>query len=512
MSIAPESLQVAEALKEDFPFFASQILRIGTTKGGFVPFKPNRAQIHAHKLMMQQKAELGFIRVIFLKARRLGMSTLAGGFGYQQTIHHKGFNAHVMAHDSATSQTLFEMAEGFYFNAPEQHRPHLGTCNRKELEFDALGSKYKVSTAGNVTAGRGLTIHFLHASEVAFWANGGELALGIMTAISDVPNTSSIIESTANGEGNFFHSLWRQAESGKTNYLPIFLPWFWDENSVAPVDKDFEVSDEEEDIQEQFGLSLEQIYWRRKKIAFFETNQLRNGEKAFKQEFPSFASEAFQSSGEGSYIPAEWVIRARKHTDIQPSGPLIIGLDPAATEGLKEGDSTAICWRRGSLIEKVKYYKIGDTMHMVGIMVNIIQEDKPIRVFVDVGGIGRGMCDRLIEMFGSELIRPINFGSQDSVLNRDAFRYKRDEMYGLFKEWLRQEDAQIPDDERLHGDIVSVTVKEYGSSGKLQLQSKKEIRGRNLPSPDGADACVLTFAEPVYQMEHNLEIADYGYR
>ncbi len=150
-------------------------------------------------------------------------------------------------------------------------------------------------------------------------------------------------------------------------------------------------------------------------------------------------------------------------------------------------------------------------MHIVGIMVNIIQEDKPVKVFVDVGGIGRGIGDRLVEMFGSDIIRLINFGSQDSVLNREAFKYKRDEMHGLFKEWLRQEDVQIPDDERLHGDIVSVTVKEYNSSGKLQLQSKKEIRARNLPSPDGCDACVLTFAEPVYLMEYNLEVADYGY-
>ena len=86
--------------------------------------------------------------------------------------------------------------------------------NSKELIFGVLDSGYKLGTAENKSAGRSSTIQLFHGSEVAFWPNAAEHAKGIMQAIPDAFNTEAILESTANGVGNYFHQQWQKAEAG----------------------------------------------------------------------------------------------------------------------------------------------------------------------------------------------------------------------------------------------------------------------------------------------------------
>ena len=72
-------------------------------------------------------------------------------------------------------------------------------------------------------------MQFFHGSEVAFWPNAAAHAAGILQAIPDEVGTEVFKESTANGVGNYFHKEWQDAESGLSDYIAIFVPWFWSE-------------------------------------------------------------------------------------------------------------------------------------------------------------------------------------------------------------------------------------------------------------------------------------------
>ena len=109
-----------------------------------------------------------------------------------------------------------------------------------------------------------------------------------------------------------------------------------------------------------------------------------------------------------SFITADLVMRARKVKDIEPYGPLIIGVDPAGMGA----DSTAIAWRQGHCIKKIEKRHGLDTMEVAGLVAKIIREDKPVKVNIDVGGLGVGVADRLEEQGYGETINRVNFGGK----------------------------------------------------------------------------------------------------
>jgi hypothetical protein len=101
-----------------------------------------------------------------------------------------------------------------------------------------------------------------------------------------------------------------------------------------------------------------------------------------------------------SFITADLVMRARKVKNIEPYGPLIIGVDPAG----KDADSTAIAWRQGHCITKIEKRHGLDTMEVAGLVAKIIREDKPVKVNIDAGGLG-------VEGYG-DVINRVNFGGR----------------------------------------------------------------------------------------------------
>jgi len=70
-----------------------------------------------------------------------------------------------------------------------------------------------------------------------------------------------------------------------------------------------------------------------------------------------------------------------------------------------------MAWRRGRRLLKVECRRHLDTMEAAGWLKQVIDQDRPAMVFIDVGGVGAGVSDQLTEMgFGSS-IRSVNFGS-----------------------------------------------------------------------------------------------------
>ena len=483
----------AARLRSDLPYFAEHALKLRPKSGPLEPFILNAAQRKLHEIIEQQKAKTGRVRVIVLKARQLGVSTYVAARLYQRTIHNPGVRTIIIGHERRASSNLFQIVKRFHEHSPEDTRPSIGTSNAEELIFDRMDSGYIVSVATSEGTGRSATAQLLHASEAAFWSDLPMQAASLMQTVPDIGGTEIIIESTANGY-NDFHSMWRKAEAGESDFIPVFLPWSLDQGYRRVADDTLVMDAEEKKLAELHNLDREQIAWRRAKIA-----QLGSVDY-FAQEYPLTPSEAFISSSFDSFIPAALVIKARREKIDELFGPLIIGVDPAGMGA----DRTSIAWRRGRQIIKIESRKGLDTMEVAGWVQKIIREENPARVNIDVGGLGVGVYDRLYETSSNRrIINAVNFGGKpveppplDETGNpAGGPANRRAEMWGNLKKTLEAGRFSLPDRDSLQADLVSVGYK-YTSEGKLLLESKQDIRKRGLPSPDEADAVALCFSEP----------------
>ena len=239
-------LEIRRRLRDDFEHYAPRCLKIRSKAGKIEPFELNKAQKHIHACIEEQKRLTGKVRVLILKGRQQGASTYTEGRFYWLVSHRKGVRSFILTHEAESTAALFEMAERYHEHCPSLVKPSTGSSNAKELVFDRLDSGYKVGTAGNKAVGRGTTLQFFHGSEVAFWPHAAEHAKGVMQAIPDADDTEVVLESTANGIGNYFHQQWQAAEAGDSEYLAIFVPWFWQPEYRKAVPKDFSLTSEEE--------------------------------------------------------------------------------------------------------------------------------------------------------------------------------------------------------------------------------------------------------------------------
>ncbi len=489
---APREISVRKLLSDKFDVYAASCLQIRPKEGSLKPLELNRVQRFLHERAEEQLRRRGKVRIIILKGRQQGCSTYIEARLFWKVQHRRGVKAFILTHHADASSNLFNMARRFLDWLPEHSKPQIGTSSQRELKFAKLDSGYRVGTAGTEGVGRSDTIQLFHGSEVGFWPHADEHAAGALQAVPNEDGTEVWLEGTANGMGNVFHKQWQLAESGRSEYEAIFIPCYWsDEYSIDP-GLNFRPEPHEIELQELFGLTYGQLAWRRLKISEL-------GEAKFRQEYPMNAVEAFQASGGDSFIDPRLVMRARKHRDETEFGPLLLGVDPARFGD----DDTALIFRRGrKAFGKKKFHGL-DTMEVVGRLTTIIDETEPDKVFIDVGGLGAGIYDRLRELKYTHLVMPVNFGAAPS----DDRRYtnKRAEMWARTKDWLALEGGvEVPDDDELHADLTTPQY-QYDSLQRIKLEKKEDIRKRGLRSPDVGDALALTFAYPIGMKPEQIE-------
>jgi hypothetical protein len=240
---------------------------------------------------------------------------------------------------------------------------------------------------------------------------------------------------------------------------------------------------------ELFGLELDQIFWRRRKLE----DAFHGDVWMFKQEYPLTLQEAFVSSGK-TLLNGSWVEAARKNRAyLDTLAPMVMGVDGAG-EG---ADRTAIVIRQG---RRVVHYEVHDDpvrpMRLAGIVARYVDEMDVDMVFLDVA-YGYGCRDRLAEMgYGAKTLA-VPFGA--TPLMPELYRNKRAQMYGFMRDWFEEGGTSIPDEDDFVRDLMMVPgFKLTTSKGLLVLPSKTEIKDDNKGvSPDIADALALTFAFPV---------------
>ena len=482
-----------EDIIENFNLYSKANLKIKPKAGSLIPFELNKAQRYFHNACEDQLRRLGKVRKVVVKGRQQGLSTYVAGRFFWKTTTHTDINTFIFAHDSDGSDSLFKMAKRYYDNSEPILRPEVGASNRKELTFPNLRSGYVVGTAGSKGLGRSKTTQLLHWSEVAYSPNCLEHVAGVLQTVPNEKGTEIILESTSNGQGDWFHSMAVEAMSGNSDWELVFIPWFWqDEYSI---DKDEELVHEEIELLSRYskdGMTKGNLLWRRNKMSEFKDDPIR-----FKREYPNDIVEAFEANDENSFIPNELVKKAMNEPVITSNSPLIIGVDPARLGG----DRTAITHRRGRNVTKIKRLPKQDLVKLARELASEINNYKPIKMFIDVGGLGVGVYDMLVSMGYGNIVESINFGGRAD----DDTRYcnKRNEMYAEAKKWLQDLchiDTSSDDTTVLQAELTSPQVG-WDNKQRLSIESKEDMKKRGLNSPDLADSFVLTFAKPVANPE-----------
>lgn len=411
-------------------------------------------------------------------------STYIGERFYHQ-VSTRGKSAFIVAHEDKATSNLYEMVRRYQDNNPLA--PSTKATNAKELLFSVLDCGYKLATAGTKDVGRSNTAQLLHGSEFAFWANAQSHLAALGNTIADMDDTEIILESTGNGLGNAFHLMWQEAEAGRGEYIAIFVPWFWQDEYRAEVKPDFALDELSHKYQQAYGLDLEQMQWRANKISTYG----QGFEWLFDQEYPATAALAFQTSTQNPLINPSDVMAAVNSQYLDMNAPLVIGCDPAG-DGVNDPDRTAVAFRRGRVCFRIEYHSDLDTMQIAGKLAEYWSEMEPDGMFIDKGGLGAGVYDRLIEL-GFPVIG-INNASR--ATDAERFENKRAEIWWTMRDWFADQPCRMPNDASLISDLTAPQPK-VSSNGRKLLEKKEDMAKRQVRSPDGADALSLTFAEPV---------------
>lgn len=491
MTTKAERIALLQGSLQDALFFYEHCFKIRDKNQALVPFKLNPPQLLIHNALEKQRRETGKVRAIILKSRRVGCSTLVAARFYRYATLKEGQSVAIVAHVQKTTGNLYRIVKRAHEHNPIA--PSVGASNIREMIFDKLDSRYSVFSAETGEGGRGEDVTLLHLSEYAYYAKPKEIMAGIATAVPDKPGTEIIIESTAAGPSGEFYEMYQDAVNGKNEYLPIFVPWTADPDCSRDPGPDFEPEQEridagfpsEAELMEQYGVTEGQLAWRR------ATMRGPRNLHQFLKEYPLTESDAWSSSSEYSLINPADVLRAR-NSKLAPYGDKIIGVDPAGTGE----DRFAIACRQGNVVKWVAHRTKVSTNEAVAWIKAVIEDERPLAVYIDAGGGGGGgaICSILQEDAAvSALIRPVNFGGRSQAKmarpDKPGPTNRRAEMWGRLGDWLKGETpVSLPDMEDISRDLATATVKEL-AAGDWRLEPKKGAR-----SPDLGDAIALTFA------------------
>lgn len=293
--------------KYDFEYWAySCVVITDKLTGRNIPFKLNPPQRRLLKELERQRLAGRPIRLIMLKARQWGGSTLIQVyFAWIQIIHCRNWNSLICSHVKDSSALIRGMYSKILQLYPEEFweedskpefRPFERMTNIRVIP--GRGCKITICSSENQDAVRGSDCKLAHLSEVAFWKdtkmrNPVDVIRSVVSGIPPSPMTFVVMESTANGVGNFFHREWLRAEDGMSDKIPFFVPWYEIDiynKEVDDVSALWESLDEYERGLWKDGCTLEAINWYHIKRSEHQTHL------SMMAEFPSTALEAFSST------------------------------------------------------------------------------------------------------------------------------------------------------------------------------------------------------------------------
>jgi hypothetical protein len=273
--------RLMEARPETLRAAAAGLLRVRDREGMERPLRANAVQRAFERECGRQN--------IVLKARQMGMTTWVAGRLFLKTITARGVMTVQVAQTREAAEGIFRIVQRFWECLPAelQEGPlRRSRANTGQMCFPELDSEFRVVSAGDENAGRGLTVQYLHCSEVSRWpGDAGATLAGLRAALA--PGGEMVMESTPNGAYGCFYEEWGRAVS--SDVVQHFFPW-WMEWAYVAAPVAGELREEERRLVSAYGLTAEQIGFRRGLEVSYRG--LRS------QEFAEDAESCFKATGE----------------------------------------------------------------------------------------------------------------------------------------------------------------------------------------------------------------------
>lgn len=327
MRILRGSIRAAyvEACRRDF-WWEFLFQKIKTKSAGVVTFKPKRAQKRLVNVIKGMEAGGRPVRIKCGKSRQGGVSTFVELYIYLKTKRLINSRALVIADKTENSKNLYEMYK-LYFSRDPTRRP--GRPMTKTLIYDKVagGSEWetenlvwdpydiedladgedelkgqensgwvRVDSGFNKQSGRSFTVQFLHCSELAFWADLVTTMTALMQVVPYLKDTAIIYETTGDGLGGWWPACWKSNDDG---FERFFTNWLDDEDCATKIYTNSErksiedtLDKEEEKLIADYGATLEQLKFRRRKIG-----ELHGNIDMWNQEYPTTEDDMFLGSG-----------------------------------------------------------------------------------------------------------------------------------------------------------------------------------------------------------------------
>ena len=266
-------------------FLAESVLKVRGKNGKLHPLKANAVQRE-----FERRRGAGNI---VLKARQMGLTTWVAGRFLLKTITRPGTLTLQVAQTQESAEEILRIVHRFVEHLPPGLRAgalRQSRSNVQQLVFPEIDSEYRVVSAADRNAGRGMTVQNLHCSEVAWWGgNAAEVLAGLRAALA--PGGELVLESTPNGAEGCFYAEWvaagNEPDAGTVRH---FFPWWWEKGYRAAAVDETSLSSEEKKLMEAHGLSLEQVGYRRRIRTSFK------GLAA--QEYAEDAEQCFLATGD----------------------------------------------------------------------------------------------------------------------------------------------------------------------------------------------------------------------
>lgn len=390
MSKLPAKIQ---SVVEDPKQFISRLKIMHKQKQRLTDFSMNKPQEDLLKVLKTEN------RVIILKARQMGISTLTRGYHFWKAYTSDQPTQYaVISHTRASAEELHRMEKTFYENLPSMLRKPLSRASANTLTFKDSGASVKTYTAGGKGGTRSFAMNAVHLSEFAFYEDQDEVMATVMAAVGD---GQIVIESTPNRTGDRFHQLVKDAAEGKNEWTLVFFPWFANPIYTRGAQDWYKPNDSETRIALEHGLTRNQLFWR------MQQQKSLGGEK-FVREYPATITEAFRSTGVNFFdLDALDEIQdlecgSREHRQI--SAPIdgeayVIGVDVGAGAGAKS-DYSAVSVVSVSTRQPVYHFISNRTppAHLAEEIVKIYERYGKPKIIVESNGNGSWVIHRLRQL------------------------------------------------------------------------------------------------------------------
>lgn len=302
-SLSPQQIQTFLDEFYDYERWYPAHFRIANKIGDEVPLALTPAQIKLFQAAEAQRARGVPVRVGVLKARQVHMSVGTAAYMARQVMFLPGQSCQVYAHEHKATKKIYRYYDQIYETYKTDAASPIRIYRRERTRIDEYmgfegGGYIEFGSADNTKSGRSTPNRHLHLSEYAFWRDAGTLMTGMMASVPKDPGTTVIIETTANGAAGDFFDFYQRERDGSAGWKLIFYGWWEHPEYVKALDvprPQFQESMDKEELalQQRFGLSLEQVYWRRWVIR----TECETKVDRFRQEYPADPEEAFLTSG-----------------------------------------------------------------------------------------------------------------------------------------------------------------------------------------------------------------------